>query len=251
MARIAPPESLRGSVGNDSGRHVRSPSESLPVSDRPCDLTRGSYGVPNTGHNHRKAVIIMANRTSRAANRAGSDQGNEPQGNEPQGNAPQDGVKRGRRPQCKQMLANGRRCELPAGHDQGPNPTEHNTVTLTEDEITDIDLDDAALAELLGETKTPGVRPAEQIKVDEQVKANFAEWSANGADTSKPVWKVKAVAPHKRQETEKLLRKAADILKDPPVGMRIKTGPIRDGKALVIWAAVKRMETAETPAETS
>jgi hypothetical protein len=110
---------------------------------------------------------------------------------------------------------------------------------------------DEELAALLGTVKTPGIRPEEQIKVDGQVAENFAAWVAAGADTAKPLWRVKAVEPAKRAAAERLLRKAADF-HTPKVGMRLKSGPIRDGKALVLWAAVKRMEqttdeTAETP----
>ena len=141
-------------------------------------------------------------------------------------------------------MGNGQQCELPKGHD-GP----HNVTTLDEDELTDLDLSDEALAALLGETKTPGIRPTQQLVIDEQVAENYAAWVAAGENTSKPIWKVKAVAPEKRNATERRLRNAADFHK-PQVGMRIKTGPIRDGKAMVIWAAVKRMEQSAEGTET-
>lgn len=152
---------------------------------------------------------------------------------------------RGRKALCKAAMANGQQCELPKGHD-GP----HNVTTLDEDEIADLDLSDDALAALLGETRTPGIRPTQQLIIDEQVAGNYAEWVAAGENTSKPVWKVKAVDPAKRQATERRLRNAADFHK-PAVGMRIKTGPIRDGKAMVIWAAVKRMEVTSDTADTA
>jgi hypothetical protein len=145
---------------------------------------------------------------------------------------------RGRKAMCRAAMANGQQCELPKGHEG-----QHNVTTLDEDEIADVEMTEEELAELLGETRTPGVRPTQQLVIDQQVAENYAEWMAAGANTSKPKWKVKKVAPEKRDATERRLRNAADF-HTPQVGMRIKKGPIRDGKATVLWAAVKRMETS-------
>jgi hypothetical protein len=142
-------------------------------------------------------------------------------------------------------MADGSECELHKGHDGA-----HALVKLDEDELADLELDDDALAALLGETRSPGIRLPEQIVIDGQVAANHAAWVAAGSNAAKPLWKVKAVAIHKRDETEKMLRKAAEF-QEPQVGMRIKMGPIREGKATVIWAAVKRMERETDEAQTS
>ena len=177
--------------------------------------------------------MMAQSRATRSARQASTDQATD------QATDQTTASRRGRMPRCGQPFGNGSVCELPKGHDG-----DHDVVKLTDEELTDIELSEEDLAALLGETRTPGIRPTEQLRVDAQVADNYAAWVAAGSDPAKPVWKVKAVEPQKRGETEKLLRKAADF-HTPKVGMRTKRGPIRDGKALVIWAAVKRMEASD------